>query len=36
MAGKGGGSAEDVRSSGSQPKILTPFKNPVAPKPKGK
>lgn len=36
MANKGGGSAEGVQSSGSKPKIETPFKNAVAPKPKGK
>jgi hypothetical protein len=36
MAGKGGGSAEGVRSSGSQPKILTPFKNAVGKKPSAK
>jgi hypothetical protein len=33
MAGKGGGSAEGVTTSGAKPKIQTPFQNPVAPKP---
>lgn len=32
MAGKGGGSATDVKGSGAQPKITTPFTNGVAKK----
>jgi hypothetical protein len=35
MAGKGGGSAEGVTTSGAKPKIQTPFTNAIAPKPKG-
>lgn len=36
MAGKGGGSAEGVTTSGAKPKIVSPFTNGVAPKPRGK
>lgn len=35
MANKGGGSATDVKGSGSQPKIQSPFTNAIAKKPSG-